>query len=60
MGSGELGLVVPGRVDAVLSDDLAGGGIGGDGVVVVDQDQDVAAGVSAAVAEVTQAAGVAQ
>ena len=60
MGSRELGLVVAGGVDAVFGDDLAGGGIGGDGVVVVDQDQDVAAGVSAAVAEVAQLACVAK
>ncbi|WP_259789248.1 hypothetical protein [Brachybacterium sp. p3-SID957] len=44
----------------MFGDDLAGGGIGGDGVVVVDQDQDVAAGVSAAVAEVAQLACEAQ
>lgn len=54
-----VGLVVLGGVDVVFGEDFAGVGVGGDDVLVVDEEQDGCAGVGAADAEVAHRAGVA-
>lgn len=58
--SGCSGLVVPGGVDGEFADDLSGGGVADGDVGVVDEHEDVIAGVGAAYADVAELSGVAE
>src|SRR5690625_1915543 len=59
-GSAVFWLVGAGGVEGVFGEDLAGGGVDDGGVVVMDQGDDLGAGVGASDAEVEHAPGVAQ
>lgn len=54
-----LRLVVAGRVDEVLGEDLAGGGIAGGDLAIIDQQQHSAAPVGGPDSQMAQPAGIA-
>lgn len=58
--SGCSGLVVPGGIDSEFAHDLSGGCVADGDVSVVDEHQDVLAGVGPADADVVEPAGVAE